>query len=469
MPEKKYIDYAIPVILSIISICIIFNNLGSSTFFDWDESHYGEVALEILKSGDWIVLTYGGQPDLIAKPPLGTWLMAISFKIFGVTEFALRFWSAFFGAATILLVYYFGKEIENRCTGIYAALFLLTTTGFIGYHGARTGDYDAIFAFFITLSLYFFYLSLKRENRKFLIGTFAAMALAVLVKGVIGLFPLIIIGIYLLYFGNLKETFFKRETYYAIFSFCLLVFPLFAYRFIMGAEYFKTIYEYDMLKRFIEPVEGHVGDASFYFSVLYYSFGQILFLLIIVVYFYSTYLMFKKNKPASLLIIWISIIFIFFTVARTKIFWYIMPIYPALSLLTGYNADILQRHVKIEKKSFFILVLIFMIIPVLSIIELTQSSYIEPQQQTIKELKSEIGNFSVLYIHSDENRQSIYLYLNSFVKDKVIVYSGDINNLNTSKGDGIITFSSGRFNSLSNDPEYELIKTKRYVAIFKKV
>ena len=239
MRETKNIDYAIPIILFIVSIYIIFNNLGASTFFDWDESHYGEVALEILKSNDWIVLTYGGQPDLIAKPPLGTWLIALSFKFFGVTEFALRFWSALFGVATILLVYFFGKEIKNNCVGLFSAIFLLTTVNFIGYHGARTGNYDVIFTFFITLSFYFFFLSEKREDNKFLIGTAIAIAMAVLVKGVIGLFPAIIIMVYLLYFKSLKKTLLNKETLYAILSLCLLILPLFLYRFMKGGNTLK--------------------------------------------------------------------------------------------------------------------------------------------------------------------------------------------------------------------------------------
>ena len=123
MKNKNIIEYVTIILISILAFSVIFNNLGTSTFFDWDESHYGEVALEILKTGDWIMLKYAEQPD--SKPPLGAWLIAISFKIFGINEFALRFWSAFLGAETVVLVYFFGSEIKNECTGIFSAIFLL--------------------------------------------------------------------------------------------------------------------------------------------------------------------------------------------------------------------------------------------------------------------------------------------------------------------------------------------------------
>jgi len=130
MKKNLLIEYGIIILLLLISAGVIFNNLGSSNFFDWDESRHGENSLEILKTNDWIVLKYGGQPDFYnVKPPLGAWLIAFSFSIFGVDEFALRFWSAIFGVGTILLVYLFGSEIENKCMGLYPAISLL-----IGYY-----------------------------------------------------------------------------------------------------------------------------------------------------------------------------------------------------------------------------------------------------------------------------------------------------------------------------------------------
>jgi 4-amino-4-deoxy-L-arabinose transferase-like glycosyltransferase len=63
MNKEQFIDYFIITLISLISLFIIFNH-GFPTFLDWDESRHGENALEILKTNDWIVLKYGGQPDL---------------------------------------------------------------------------------------------------------------------------------------------------------------------------------------------------------------------------------------------------------------------------------------------------------------------------------------------------------------------------------------------------------------------
>lgn len=466
--SRFHLNYGIIIIifLSFISVSILFNNLGTSTFFDWDESHYGEVALEIIKTNEWIMLKYGGQPD--SKPPLGAWLIAISFKIFGINEFALRFWSAIFGTGTILLVYFFGVEIKDKHLGIFSAIFLLTTKGFVGYHGARTGDFDVILTFFITLSLYFFYMSQKRDNGIFFAGSIIAMALAVLTKGIVGLFPAIIILTYLLYFKSIKKTLLTKETGYALISFSVLVLPLFFYRFIKEKDFFIKVYEYHIIRRISMPVEGHVGDWTFYFVALQNVFGKLFFILILVTFIYSLYLFYNKNKSISILVIWISVFMIVFSVAKTKIIWYIIPIYPAISLLFSYTLNILQGYLKIKTSVFILIFLIIMILPFLSTIELTQSIIIEPDLYNIKKIKEELNDIDVLYIHSDEFRQSNFLYLNSYVKEKVNTYN-DIFNINTTVGDGVITFNSSRYNSLIKNKDYKLIKSNRFVALFKKI
>ncbi|VVB51608.1 Undecaprenyl phosphate-alpha-4-amino-4-deoxy-L-arabinose arabinosyl transferase [uncultured archaeon] len=466
--KKIFNEYFIIVLLSIFSLSIIFNNLGLTAYYDWDESRNGENALEILKTNDWIVLKYDGQPDLWnTKPPLGAWLIAISFKIFGVNEFALRFWSALFGAGTIVLVFLFGKEIRNNYVGIFSALLLQSNILFIGYHGARTGDYDTMVTFFITLSLYFFYISQKKNNNRFLVGTAISIALAVLVKGVIGLFPIIIIGFFLFYFKSLKATIFSKEFKYAVIIFFIIALPWFICRFIAGPDFFTRMLNYDLLQRFYEPIEGHVGNWTYYFIGLQFIFGKIIFILFILIYLYSIYLIKIGNKPLFILIVWISLFIGIFTIAGSKVSWYMMPIYPAISLLIGYYLDDLQQFLKIKKSIFIAIFLIFMIYPSFSIIEYTESIPYSNIKTSLNGMKEELKEINIIYIHTKENRQSIFLYLNSYVNEKVIVYS-DFNNINVSKGDAVITFDAEIFNILNKNKKYELVKAEKYAALFKK-
>src|SRR5436305_14919629 len=73
----------------------VFAGLGSVALNDSDEARYGVAAWEMLHNRSFIVTTYAGQPEYWnLKPPLGYWLMALSFWILGPTPFALRLPSA---------------------------------------------------------------------------------------------------------------------------------------------------------------------------------------------------------------------------------------------------------------------------------------------------------------------------------------------------------------------------------------
>lgn len=78
-----------------IALYFCFWKLGADPLNEWDEPRRGVNAMELLQNGDLVNMYYGGKPDTWhAKPPLMVWLIAISFKVFGYNEFALRLPSA---------------------------------------------------------------------------------------------------------------------------------------------------------------------------------------------------------------------------------------------------------------------------------------------------------------------------------------------------------------------------------------
>src|SRR5437868_11712955 len=83
-------------------ILIVFTYFFGLTipFVGPDEPRYAQVAREMLERGDWITPTLGGF-DWFEKPALFYWLEIISYRLFGVNEFAARVGSALFGLGTI--------------------------------------------------------------------------------------------------------------------------------------------------------------------------------------------------------------------------------------------------------------------------------------------------------------------------------------------------------------------------------
>jgi len=456
--KSRLIDFIVVLFIILIASIVLFNNLGKPIIKDWDEARHAQNALEILKTGDWIVLRYGYEPDLWnLKPPLGAWIIAISFKIFGISEFSLRLFSVLFGMGTLLVVYFFGKKISNRAVGIISALFLLTIPHFTNHHGARTGDYDILLTFFITLSLYLFYLYYIEDNTKYLLGIGVALGLCVLTKGIMVLFPIMIMLIFIISTKSYKK-FINKKSLYSIFIFLIITLPWFIIRFFSekGKQFLIKMIKYDILKRSSQAIEGHSGDWRFYLYHLQNNLGIFFTILFAISVFYSIYLIKKKHKAILLLIIWIAWFFLVFSIAKSKLFWYITPIYPAISLLIFYCFEDIRQRLKISKLVFFIVFILLIFLPITGGIEYIWESNSGNVQPTIKILQEDIKTLDNIYIHSKFNSQSTYFYLNSYVKEKVYIYK-NLDNTDIKEGDGVLIFDKDQADLLSKDVNYEIV------------
>ena len=469
MEKENKLNSIIFIFLFVISSVIIFNKLGSSSVNNWDEAIYGENALQILKTNDWVVMKCGGLPDpSVLKPPVGAWLIAISFIIFGVNEFALRFWSALAGVGTIMAVYLFGKSIANKTAGFLAAILLLTIPSFIGLHGARTGDYDVILTFFLTSALYSFYLYDKDKKNKFFIISTIFFSLAVLTKGIVGLFFLPIILCYLVYNKNLKQIVSKNGLY-ALTIFVIITFPWFILRTLRQKGFISEMISYDLFKRTTEAVEGHVGGWNYYFTLLAQNLG-LFFMILVISVIYAANRTSKKNKEYSLLLIWIVFFLGVFTIARTKLYWYITPVYPAICILTAISINELLIKLKKLKIIIFIMLIALLILPLNNIIKLTNEAHTDNQNyQKIKNFKLYLNTTDNLMIRygSQYSEPSEIFYLDSFTKGKFRVFTS-LENISANPGDLIMSFENETTRSLLNNSEYTLIKGKENFYLFKK-
>lgn len=111
----------------------------------WDESLYATTALEMQRSGNWLVTTFQGAIDHYnSKPPLFVWLIAASFTTLGVNLWALRLLSAVSAGLTVALVGWCTHRLAGARAAILAALVLATTYPFLYVHAGRTANPDAL-------------------------------------------------------------------------------------------------------------------------------------------------------------------------------------------------------------------------------------------------------------------------------------------------------------------------------------
>ncbi len=131
-----------------------------------DESRYAQIAREMFERNDWITPTLGGF-NWFEKPVLLYWVQIVGYKLFGVSEFSARIFSAVFGLLTILGVYRVCRRIESlsakkgnygqsiKGLARYSAIALATSIGLIAF--SRGASFDIILTLPVTLSLICFF------------------------------------------------------------------------------------------------------------------------------------------------------------------------------------------------------------------------------------------------------------------------------------------------------------------------
>lgn len=123
--QKKSIlfDPKIHIILvTFLAITIMMSKLDQYGLANYDDAFYAQKAKEILATGDWFTMHYNHIPAF-ENPPFFMWLVALSFKIFGINEYAARFPSALMGVGSVILLYLCTKWLTRDSI---AALFSAT-------------------------------------------------------------------------------------------------------------------------------------------------------------------------------------------------------------------------------------------------------------------------------------------------------------------------------------------------------
>ncbi|CAN5404042.1 glycosyltransferase family 39 protein [soil metagenome] len=192
-----------------------------------DEGRYIGVAYEMLRSGDWVVPTLDGLP-FFHKPPLFYWIAATSLHVFGLHDWAGRVPSLIGASAAAFALYAFTRRWSGSTRGRSALLVLVTQPGF--FLGAQFANLDMLVAGGMSVTivavahavlLLSAASSAGRESsggaaatptlrdlanaRRWLVAGWAAAALGVLAKGLIGLvLPGLVILAWLLFTRRLR-------------------------------------------------------------------------------------------------------------------------------------------------------------------------------------------------------------------------------------------------------------------------
>jgi 4-amino-4-deoxy-L-arabinose transferase-like glycosyltransferase len=328
----------LPWVLLAASATLFFLPLGGRALWNSDEGRYAEIAREMLVLKDWL------SPHLnyvlyFEKPPLMYWLTAASLAVFGQNEFAARFWCAVFGVLTVGVVYLIGKEWKNERTGLLSGSILATSLGFFCL--TQYLVLDMALTFWMALALYASARILQERppERVRRLSDLLAVAVAggFLTKGPIAfVFPVAVIGLTLAY-TRLGVQARKISWQPAFILLLVLVSPWFVLVSLKHPFFLQFFFIHENISRFLTTV--HHRTAPFYFFVPVLAVGFLPWSVFLPKVFIDACrkrgLAMKRDPILALLMIWSLFIFLFFSFSQSKLIGYLLPIFPALALLTG--------------------------------------------------------------------------------------------------------------------------------------
>lgn len=316
------------IVLLTGSIFLFFYHVDYPRLASWDEGWYASIAREMVKSGDYIHMNWNGFP-FYDHPPMGMWLMALSFKVFGIDEFSARLPSIIAGILSTFFIFKIGETLfKNKWIGFIAGIILNTSVWYV--IRVRSGNLDSLFMMFYLGTIYFSILSSKNFRWFPLSGLFFGALM--MSKTLVGLSALPLI-FFLNFFQILR-----------IKNIPFLLGGIALFFFVVGPWYWINYHAYSDFY-FHHFVQIGTRDKSFS-SYFHLSFQEPLFYLHMGVrkWYYLwiaslVYLVLRLKflkKEVFLLILWnLFLIYPFLTSEKTEL-WHLIPIYAPLALIISY-------------------------------------------------------------------------------------------------------------------------------------
>lgn len=325
---KKSLEYGLTSLLLAWVLITCFAGLGDPPVRLWDESRQAMNTLEMLRSGNWAYTTFLGQPDFFnTKPPLLIWLQTASASLFGMNTWSLRLPSAIAVLGACLLLWFHLRAKPWQAAATVAALL---ASAYCGYHTGRTGDYDALLAFFLLLSLLAAVQWAKEERLRSVWLLPAATALAFFTKSIAGLLFVPGIGLFLLLEGKLIHLIRRRTFWFSLLLSTAGVAGWYLLHEELSPGYLQAVWNNEFAGRIAASAEAHTGPWWFYTAYIHET-GFLPWLPAVI----GLLVHYRSDMLARAASLCGFIFMVLISLSATKIEWYANPVYPILAL--GYG------------------------------------------------------------------------------------------------------------------------------------
>jgi 4-amino-4-deoxy-L-arabinose transferase-like glycosyltransferase len=390
-------NYLTVATVSGVVLFVLFFQLGTLQLLNPDEGRNSGVALEMARSGEWIVPTYNGAAYL-DKPALYFSWVAASFRIFGPSEAAARLPSVLAAIGTLLLCVWFARRVYDSEVAAIAALAVATMPLFLVL--ARTVIFDMPLTFFVTAAILFAYRAFDRPSlsRRWIVASAAAAGVATLIKGPVGFLVPGLVTVVVAAVDRRGKSLWKSFFPLAAVVMLAVVVPWFVALSIKRPDFPHYGLVVESFQRFTTDDFRRSGPWYYYAPVLMgVCFGWSML-------FPEAFLAAARNsralcRPDRFLIVWVVTVVAFFSVSSSKLPGYVLPAMVPLGILaaricSSASRDRSGRAARILRRSTVLLAVAAVAIMAWCLLDLYSPSVLEQLKLT---QGTDYGKFQVLF------------------------------------------------------------------------
>jgi len=318
--------------LIFIPLCLL--TLGLRGLGEPDEGRYAEIAREMLETQDFITPRLDYIKHL-HKPPLAYWSVALSMKMFGENEFAARLPVFLFAAAGIFLVFMLAKKMfpEKKDINLYSSIVLALMLQYFLWSQLLCPD--MIFSILVFFSFFFLWNFIK--DGKGLYGFYIFCGLSFLVKGPVSLLLLFLIYILFCFLSGKKNRIKEIFALKPLLIFLLIILPWFLMIVAKNQGALSYFLNHHLLKRFLTTTHGRGRPFIYFFGIV--VLGTLPWTYWTLKSLWTKRKLIKEDERYLFLYLWIFVPLIFFSFSGSKLPGYILPVYPALAMMTALSLE----------------------------------------------------------------------------------------------------------------------------------
>ena len=303
-----------------------------------DEGRYSEISREMAASGDWITPRLNGI-KYFEKPPLQYWASAASLKAFGNEEFAARLYVGLAGLATVLIVGFTAARLGGTEHAVATMIALVSSPYFLALGGIVTLDMGLTLWTSATFCAWLLAENAREgstERLRWMLAAWAAMALAVLSKGLVGIvFPAATLFIACLVrrdFSAIR----RLEPGYGLMVFLAIAAPWFVAVSIANPEFPEFFFVHEHFRRFLTTEHRRTEPWWYFLPVLIAGFLPWMFALPAAIgHAWRSESLATGDRPLRFALLWSAFVVAFFSLSGSKLPAYILPAFPPLALVVG--------------------------------------------------------------------------------------------------------------------------------------